>query len=42
MYRHISILSTLSKVIEKVIHDQVFTYLKTNGLMYEFQSEFMQ
>ena len=42
MYRPISILSTISKVIEKVIHDQVFTYLKTNGLMYEFQSGFRQ
>ena len=42
MYRPISILSTISKVIEKVIHDQVFTYLKTNDLMYEFQSGFRQ
>ena len=42
MYRPISILSTISKVIEKVLHDQVFTYLKTNGLMYEFQSGFRQ
>ena len=42
MYRPISILSTISKVIEKVIHDQVFTYLKTNGLLYEFQSGFRQ
>ena len=42
MYRPISILSTISKVMEKVIHDQVFTYLKTNGLLYEFQSGFRQ
>ena len=28
--------------MEKVIHDQVFAYLKSNGLMYEFQSGFRQ
>ena len=28
--------------MEKVIHDQVFSYLKSNGLMYEFQSGFRQ
>ena len=38
MYRPISRLSSISKVLKKVIHDQVFTYLKSNGLMYEFQS----
>ena len=32
MYRPISILSSISKVMEKVIHDQVFSYLKSNGL----------
>ena len=42
MYRPISILSSISKVMEKVIHDQVFRYLKSNGLMYEFQSGFRQ
>ena len=42
MYRPISILSSISKVMEKVIHDQVFSYLKSNGLMYEFQSGFRQ
>ena len=42
MYRPISLLSTISKVIENVIHDQVFTNLKTNVIMYEFQSGFRQ
>ena len=40
IYRPISILSSISKVMEKVIHDQVFTYLKSNVLIYEFQSGF--
>ena len=28
--------------MKKVMHDQFFTYLKSNGLMYEFQSGFRQ
>ena len=39
-YRPISILSSISKVMEKIIYEQVAEYLEKNSLIYEFQSGF--
>jgi hypothetical protein len=41
-YRPVSILSVVSKVLEKVIFDQVQEYLLCNNLLYDFQSGFRQ
>jgi len=40
-YRPVSILSILSKVIERVIYDQMEDYLASNSLLYKHQSGFM-
>ena len=39
-YRPVSILSTLSKILERVVHIQLEIYLKENDLFYKFQSGF--
>ena len=39
-YRPISLLSLISKVIEKVIHDQTSTFLNSKNLLYTSQSGF--
>ena len=39
-YRPVSILNVFSKILEKVVFDQVDTYFKDNHLFYEFQSGF--
>ena len=39
-YRPVSILNVFSKVIEKVVYDQVNDYLKEKHLIYKFQSGF--
>ena len=39
-YRPISLLPLVSKVIEKVIHDQTTTFLTENNILYKFQSGF--
>ena len=39
-YRPVSILSVVSKIVEKVVYEQVETYLNDKGLLYEFQSGF--
>ena len=39
-YRPVSILSTLSKVLERVVYDQTEKYLVDNNLLYEYQSGF--
>ena len=37
-YRSISLLPLISKVIEKVIHDQTSTFLNSRNLLYNYQS----
>merc|ERR1711888_118149 len=39
-YRPVSILNSTSKVMEKVVYEQIEKYLATKKLMYEFQSGF--
>ena len=39
-YRPISLLPLISKVIEKVIHDQTSTFLNSKNLLYTYQSGF--
>lgn len=39
-YRPISILSTVSKIIEKIIFKQVYDHLNSNGILNKFQSGF--
>ena len=40
-YRSISILSIISKVFERVVYDQIQTYLVERKLLYNFQSGFL-
>ena len=39
-YRPISLLPLISKVIEKVIHDQTRAFLNSRNLLYNYQSDF--
>ena len=39
-YRPISLLPLISKIIEKVIHDQTSTFLNSENLLYTYQSGF--
>ena len=39
-YRPVSILSIISKVVEKVVYEQIETYLDEKKLLYDFQSGF--
>jgi len=39
-YRPISILPVISKLIEKIVHQQLYTYLSTNNLLSQAQSGF--
>ena len=39
-YRPVSILTSISKVMEKIVYEQVEKYLAENKLIYEFQSGF--
>lgn len=39
-YRPFSILSIISKIVERVVYDQVESYFKVNKLLYQFQSGF--
>ena len=39
-YRPVSILSIISKVFERVVYDQIQTYLDDRKLLYNFQSGF--
>ena len=37
-YRPVSILSIVSKVLERSVYNQLYGFLQTNGLLYELQS----
>ena len=39
-YRHISLLPLVSKIIEKVIHDQTQSFLDKDNIIYRYQSGF--
>ena len=39
-YRPVSILSIVSKVLERSVYNQLYGFLQTNGLLYELQSGF--
>ena len=39
-FRSISLLAIISKIIEKVIHDQTMNYLTENNFLYRYQSGF--
>ena len=39
-YRPVSVLSVVSKVVERVVYNQVESYLNDNKLLYELQSGF--
>ena len=39
-YRPISILSVTSKILEKVVHEQLYQYSVNGNFLYEFQSGF--
>ena len=39
-YRPVSILSTISKLFERIVYDQLDEYLRAHKLLYEFQSGF--
>ena len=39
-FRPISVLPMVSRIIEKVIHDQTMNYLMENNLLYRYQSGF--
>ena len=41
-YRPISLLTIIFKVIEKVIHDQMSTFLNSKNLLYFYQSGFQK
>ena len=39
-YRPVSLLPVLSKIFERVVHDQTQRYMEENSLLYKFQSGF--
>ena len=41
-YRPISVISVLSRILEKVVHDQVYEYLKINNVLTKSQSAFQK
>ena len=40
-YRHVALLSTISKVFEKVVYKHILNFLMENALIYKFQSGFL-
>ena len=40
-YRHISLISCVGKIMERVIYKYVFNHLQRNKLIYEYQSGFL-
>ena len=41
-YRSVSLLSCVSKILEKIVYKQIHNHLHINKLLYKFQSEFLQ
>ena len=41
-YRPISLISSIGKIMERVIYEYVFNHLQRNKLIYEYQSGFLQ
>ena len=41
-YRPVSILCCLSKIIERVVYEQIENYLSSHNILYEFQSGFIK
>lgn len=41
-YRPVSILSVLIKILERVVHEQIFKYVNQFNILYDFQSGFRQ
>ena len=39
-YRPISLLSNISKIIEKIVHDRLYMYLENNNIFYKYQFGF--
>ena len=39
-YRPVSVLNVMSKILERVVYDQINSYLSENGLLYKYQSGF--
>ena len=39
-YRPISLLSDISKIIEKIVHDRLYIYLENNNIFYKYQFGF--
>ena len=39
-YRPISLLSNISKIIEKIVHDWLYLYLENNNIFYKYQFGF--
>ena len=39
-YRPISLLSNISKIIEKIVHDRLYLYLENNNIFYKYQFGF--
>ena len=41
-YRHISLLSTIGKVLEKIVHKHVFNFFRDHGVITNLQSDSSQ
>ena len=41
-YRLISLLPVISKIIEKVVHEQTNTFLSDENILYNYQSDFRE
>ena len=41
-YRPVSLLSCVSKILEKIVYKQIYNHLHINKLLYKFQSGFLQ
>lgn len=41
-YRPVSVLGAMSKILERVIYDQIEKYISKNNILYDLQSGFRQ